>query len=85
MLASLEHYHVGYYSQWFQKKMGVSVQIYLQKLRIEEAKRLLRETNYTILEIAQEVGYEHQASLTRIFKQVEGITPSVYRSNPINK
>jgi len=84
-LARLEHYHVGYYSQWFQKKMGVSVQIYLQKLRIEEAKRLLRETSYTILEIAQEVGYEHQASLTRVFKQVEGVTPSVYRSNSMNK
>lgn len=84
-LALLEHYHVGYYGQWFQKKMGVSVQIYLQKLRLQEAKQLLRETNYSILDIAQQVGYEHQASLTRIFKQFEGITPSAYRSNSINR
>jgi AraC-like DNA-binding protein len=84
-LALLEHYHVGYYSQWFQKKTGVSVQIYLQKLRLQEAKQLLRETNYSILDIAQQVGYEHQASLTRIFKQFEGITPSAYRNNSINK
>lgn len=84
-LAELEHYQVGYYSQWFQKKMGVSVQIYLQRLRLQEAKQLLRETNYSILAIAQQVGYEHQASLTRIFKQFEGITPSAYRSNSISK
>lgn len=84
-LAMLEHYHVGYYGQWFQKKMGVSVQVYLQKLRLQEAKQLLRETNYSILEIAQQVGYEHQASLTRIFKQFEGMTPSTYRSHSINE
>jgi AraC-like DNA-binding protein len=65
--------------------MGVSVQIYLLKLKIAEAKQLLRETSYTILEIAQAVGYEHRASLTRIFKQFEEVTPSVYRSNSRNK
>ncbi|HWR45431.1 AraC family transcriptional regulator [Sporomusa sp.] len=84
-LAILEHYNISYYSQWFQKKMGVSVQVYLQKLRLQEAKRLLRETNYSILAIAQQVGYEHQASLTRIFKQSEGMAPSVYRNSSINK
>jgi YesN/AraC family two-component response regulator len=84
-LAALEHYHAGYYSQWFQKKMGVSVQTYLQKLRLLEAKRLLRETNYSMLAIAQQVGYEHQASLTRLFKQWEGITPNAYRNDSINK
>lgn len=84
-LARLEHYHVGYYGQWFQKKMGVSVQTYLQTLRLQEAKRLLRETNYSMLDIAQLVGYEQQASLTRIFRQFEGVTPSAYRRNSINE
>ncbi|KJS87018.1 MAG: AraC family transcriptional regulator [Peptococcaceae bacterium BICA1-8] len=84
-LATLEHYHVSYYSQWFQRKMGVSLQTYIQKVRLHEAKRLLRETNYSLLDIAQQIGYEHQASLTRLFKQFEGITPSVYRHNSISK
>lgn len=78
-LASLEHYHVSYYSQWFEKKMGVTPLTYIQKVRLDEAKRLLRETNYSVFDIAQQVGYEHQASLTRLFKQLEGTTPSVYR------
>ncbi len=81
ILAQLEHYQVGYYSQWFEKKTGTTVQIYLHKLRLEEAKRLLRETNFTILNIAQQVGYEYQASLTRLFKQYEGTTPRIYRDS----
>lgn len=83
-LARLEHYHVGYYGQWFQKKMGVSVETYLQNLRIQEAKRLLRETNQSIQAIAQWVGYEHQASLSRVFRQAEGVTPRDYRRRCLN-
>ena len=83
-LARLEHYHVGYYGQWFQKKMGVSVQMYLQNLRIQEAKRLLRETNHHIQVIAQLVGYEHQASLNRVFRQAEGMTPRAFRQKFLN-
>lgn len=61
------------------------MQTYIQKLRLQEAKQLLRETNYSMLAIAQQVGYEHQASLTRIFKQFEGMTPYAYRNYSINK
>ncbi len=82
-LAQLEHYQVSYYSQWFQKKTGVSPQLYIRKIRLRQAKRLLQETNYSILAIAQQVGYEQQASLTRLFKQLEGVTPNSYRSNSI--
>ncbi|SFG79259.1 AraC-type DNA-binding protein [Desulfotomaculum arcticum] len=78
-LAGLEHYNVSYYSQWFQKKMGVTPQTYIQQVRLNEAKRLLRETNFSILDIAQQVGYEYQASLTRLFKRFEGTTPCNYR------
>lgn len=78
-LAKLEHYNVSYYSQWFQKKMGVTPQKYIQAIRLNEAKRLLRETDFSILAIAQQVGYEHQASLTRLFQQFEGTTPKLYR------
>jgi YesN/AraC family two-component response regulator len=78
-LAKLEHYNIAYYGQWFQRKMGVTPQTYIQNVRLTEAKRLLQETNFSILDIAQQVGYEQQASLTRVFKQFEGTTPSNYR------
>lgn len=49
LLARLEYYNASYYSQWFQNKMGVNLQTYIQSLRLNEAKRLLRETNFSIL------------------------------------
>ncbi len=84
ILAKLEHYNVSYYSQWFQKKLGVSPQTYIQTVRLNEAKKLLRETNFSVLAIAQQVGYEHQASLTRLFKHFEGTTPKLYRQRFYN-
>lgn len=78
-LAGLEHYNAAYYSQWFKKKTGVTPQTYIHTQRLNEAKRLLRETHFSILDIAQQVGYEHQSSLTRLFKQFEGVTPQFYR------
>ncbi len=52
-------------------------------LRINEAKRLLRETDMTLSQIAEEVGYHNIQSITRFFKKYEGILPSEYRN--INK
>lgn len=51
----------------------------MQLLRLDRAKTLLRETNLSILQIAQQVGYDHHTSLTRLFKQLEQTTPQAYR------
>lgn len=85
MLAELEHYNVSYYSQWFQKKMHMTPQQYIRLLRLNEAKRLLRETGYSLAYIAQAVGYSHQSYLTKLFKEMENITPLVYRINNRDK
>ena len=54
---------------------------YIQKLRIEQVKELLRDTDLSIMQIAYEVGYNHNSSLTRLFKLHENITPANYRIN----
>jgi AraC-like DNA-binding protein len=79
-LADLEHYHPSYYSEWFQRRFGRSPLAYLRELRLEKAKSLLRETDYTIIQIAQQVGYQHHATLTRIFQEEVGLLPSEYRA-----
>lgn len=80
-LASLEHYNISYYCEWFLKRTGMTPYKYIQNFRLEKAKQFLRETNLSILEIAYLVGYEQQSSLTRLFQKYEGITPTVYRKN----
>lgn len=78
-LADMEHYNVSYFTEWFKKKMNLSPLEYIQKTRIEKAKELLVNTNYTILEIAQQVGYSHNSSFSRIFRSFEKISPASYR------
>lgn len=78
-LASIEHYNVQYYSEWFKKNNGISPVEYIQKLRIQRAKELLLDTDLSIIRVANEVGYSHNSSLTRIFKAHEKISPASYR------
>ncbi|WP_432666380.1 AraC family transcriptional regulator [Wukongibacter baidiensis] len=78
-LADIEHYSTSYYSEWFKRAMKISAKEYIQQLRIEEAKKLLSKTNFTILQVSQMVGYNHNSSLTRVFKELEKITPAEYR------
>lgn len=80
-LASLEHYNRSYYSEWFLKETGKSPSTYIQDVRMNKAKELLRGTDLSILHIAIQVGLDHQSSLTRLFQKHEGMTPSQYRKN----
>ena len=80
-LAEIEHYNTGYYSEWFKKNMSVSAKEYIQSLRIDRAKQLLLNTDFSILQIAQLVGYSHNSALTRVFKSFEDITPAQFRRN----
>jgi AraC-like DNA-binding protein len=78
-LAAIEHYNFSYYSEWFKNKMKVSPVEYIQSLRVKKAKELLLNTNLTILQISQMVGYEHNSSFTRVFKYLEKMTPAEFR------
>ncbi len=78
-LAELEGYNLTYYCEWFKKLTGVTPKTYIQALRLKKAKELLVDTDLSIFQIAQQVGYEHHSSLTRLFQQCEKMTPLAYR------
>jgi transcriptional regulator GlxA family with amidase domain len=63
----------------FTNATGLSPISYVQKLRVEEAKRQLERTNVAIDEISWRVGYEDPAFFRRLFKRMTGITPGAYR------
>lgn len=83
-LADLEGFNPTYFCEWFKQKTGLTVKSYLHRLRLQEAKTLLAHTDLPILHIAQQVGYEHHASLVRLFRQHEQISPSAFRRQSRN-
>ncbi len=63
----------------FRAATGESTISYVQRIRIERAKRALETGNTPIEEISWAVGYEDAASFRRLFKRVTGLTPGEYR------
>jgi transcriptional regulator GlxA family with amidase domain len=63
----------------FRKATGDTPLDYVQRLRIELAKRLLETTPRTVDDISQEVGYADPTSFRRLFKAKTGLTPDGYR------
>ncbi|WP_020678185.1 GlxA family transcriptional regulator [Geopsychrobacter electrodiphilus] len=63
----------------FKKATGDSPLEYLQRLRVEAAKRLLERGETRIELITGAVGYEDASSFRRLFKQIVGVSPTVYR------
>jgi len=78
-LSEIEHYNESYYCEWFKRKIGLSPMEYIKKLRIEKAKELLKTTDYSILQIAEQVGYSFNSSFSRLFKEAEGISPANFK------
>ncbi|PCJ25601.1 MAG: AraC family transcriptional regulator [SAR86 cluster bacterium] len=58
---------------------------YLQELRIDHAKELLKQSNLVISEIADLVGYQDVSYFTGLFKNINSVTPNEYRSLVRNK
>ncbi len=70
----------SYTSRIFNKYMGMNIPAYINQVRIEQAKGLLRETNKKIYEIAFETGYISTTAFHIAFKKQEGITPIEFRN-----
>jgi transcriptional regulator GlxA family with amidase domain len=63
----------------FTNATGLAPIAYVQRLRIEDAKRRLERTEEPVDEIGWKVGYEDAASFRRLFKRTTGLAPGAYR------
>jgi AraC-like DNA-binding protein len=63
----------------FKEAVGEGFKEYLLHLRIDEARRYLSTTDYTILDICLKCGFQSHAPFYRAFKQLVGLTPQQYR------
>ena len=65
----------------FKQYTGMNFVNYLKNLRMDEAKRMLAETDMKVIEISQCVGYDNEKHFMKIFKSEFGVSPSEYRKN----
>lgn len=61
--------------------IGLTFNVYLNKLRLTEASRLLTESNVSVAEIAYAVGYNNVSYFNRLFKKEYGCTPKSFRKH----
>lgn len=69
----------SHFSRSFKKSTGFAPSQYLTRLRMERARRLLRETPTPIVEIGLEVGYASPSHFAQVFRKEVGVLPSDYR------
>lgn len=75
-----------YISTWYlckvlKQEMDNSFVQLLNEIRIQEAKKLLTETNHKVYEICEMVGYSDNPYFTKTFKKHTGMTPNQYRNS----
>jgi AraC family transcriptional regulator len=68
-----------YFNRLFKNATGVSPSQYHISLRMEKAKRLLRETDKNVLDIAMDVGYANPSHFARLFRRHTGLSPGDHR------
>ncbi|MFD0672258.1 response regulator [Cohnella sp. GCM10027633] len=78
-IANSVYRNPAYLSRLFRKETGLSLSDYIVGLKIERVKKLLRETNDKISNIAEGLGYLHFSYFAKLFKKTTGYTPQEYR------
>lgn len=82
-VAQIVYINASYLSKIFSEVEDCGFSDYIARIRIERAKELLLERKYKIYEIAELVGYHNVKHFMRVFKKLEGMTPSEYKEEHI--
>ncbi len=78
LIAGKFGYTPAYLSRLFKKETGKNLVDYVNEVRIYAAKKLLRQTDKKVYEVAEQVGYSNYNYFSKVFKQYEGVSPSEF-------
>lgn len=79
-LAEKTFYNPAYFSRLFKQCYGKTLTEYMQEKRVQEASRLLLDTDLSIEEICHKVGYSDKGTFYSIFKAQQSLTPKAFRA-----
>lgn len=69
----------SYFAKQFAKSTGLAPHQWLLRRRVDRAKALMSTSNSSLADVALACGFADQSHLTRVFRQIVGITPSAWR------
>ncbi len=78
------HMSKYYFSRVFKSRLGISFKSYLNKTRIEAAKKMMAVPDMNVTEICFYVGFNDLSYFSRVFQKSEGVVPSIYRHGLLN-
>jgi len=73
---------VAHFSNLFHQKTGITFTRYVQNRRVEQAKRLLAQTDRTVTDICYACGFNSLTHFNRVFRRGTGSSPTDYRQQP---
>lgn len=79
-VAQVCHCSVSTLSHLFKKKMGISISRYVQELRMNDARRLLRDTDLSVNMVSDMLGYGNPNYFCNVFRRETGIAPTMFRA-----
>lgn len=82
-VANLVHLTPNYFSEYFKKQTGIKFSSYVQKLRLEFAVGLLKMTDLSVKQVAEQSGFNSAAYFSNAFKDCFGLSPEQFRKNSL--
>ncbi|PKM52031.1 MAG: hypothetical protein CVV02_03310 [Firmicutes bacterium HGW-Firmicutes-7] len=79
--ATYSEVSLSYLSRLFKKEFGINFTNYISVKKVTKSKKLLKENAMSIADVAFELGYNESSYFCKVFKGIEGITPTQYREN----
>jgi len=79
-VANAVHMSTFYFCKQFKKETGLSFTDYLSRVRVEKAKEQLLRPHLRVSEVAYEVGFQSLTHFNRVFKKLNGQSPTCYRA-----
>lgn len=77
-ICKIHGYSRAYLSRVFKDNYGCTMTEYMSKVRIDEAKRLMREANMNFTQISDKLSFSNPLYFSRVFKRVTGMSPTEY-------
>jgi len=80
-MAEYSNLSISHFGSLFKRYTGESLIVYINQVRVEKAKELLRNSDDKIYMIAEQVGFSSQPYFIRVFKNMTGMSPNEYRKS----